>query len=87
MFKTGSCSFPFLYLHFFPVIKKKRGGEIVVLQNNLSLVPFSVKENFENVLKARLMKQKPAKTPSEAKMTGNCRSAKVTQNSADEVNC
>lgn len=82
MFKTGSCSFPFLYLHFFPVIKKG-GKNRVVLQNNLSLVPFSVKENFENALKARLMKQKPTKTPTEAKITGNCRSAMVTQNFAD----
>lgn len=76
MFKTGSCSFPFLYLHFFPVIKKKK--KKVVLQISFSLVPFSLKENFENAPKKRLMKRKPTKTPSEAKMTGNCRSAKVT---------
>lgn len=78
MFKTGSCLFPFLYLHFFPVIKKRKKKERVALQNSFSLVPFSLKENFENAPKKRLMKRKPTKTPSEAKITGNCRSAKVT---------
>lgn len=78
MFKTGSCSFPFLYLHFLPVIKKRKKKKRVVLQNSFSPVPFSIKENFENAPKKHLMKQKPTKIPSEAKMTGNCRSAKVT---------
>lgn len=62
MFKTGSCSFPFLYLHFFPVIKKKKKKERVVLQNSFSLVPFSLKENFENA---------PKKASDEAKANQN----------------